>query len=158
MMTKLVACLVICLCASALAVSCADRTVINPAAPGIPHGVPSPREFIEPFTTIEIGDVLTVTEAEADPPCEDLPGWHCLFFRTTPPADGQLDVTVTFSPRSQTLDVSFAGHLGSTTWADYGASAYELRVRASVKRDETYQITIWYTTAGGQFELRSALK
>ena len=153
MMTKLDACLVT--GALALAVSCSDPAV--PPGPGIPHGVPLPRAFIEPFTMIGVGDVLTVTEAGDDPPCEELPGWHCLFFRITPPADGQLEVTVTFSPRSQPLDVSFVGHLGAATWGDI-ASANVMGVRASVKRDEAYQITIWYTTAGEQFELRSALK
>jgi hypothetical protein len=79
--------------------------------------------------------------------CVGEPLWPCQYFRITTPADGTLDVVMTFSMGN--LDLSFTNSEGGRLWYP---------IKAPVKAGATYEITVWeYEFPGVEFELRTAL-
>ena len=120
---------------------------------------PSSR-FSEVFTDLTIGERAFRRAGANSPECFGLPGWQCQFFRVTPTRDGALDLTLTWDLETQPgqpLDLSLFDPDGREMWSDYGPGPRG-HMRARVKAGSTYQITVWYTFVGVEFELQSSLE
>lgn len=130
-------------------------------APAPPAPVPLPDVFA-PFQSMEIAVGQTVNGRVPAPPteCVGFRGWPCHYFRFTAPSDGTLLVELTYKqdaqPAGQGVDVSIADPRGREAWADYFQPPV-VRARASVTAGTVYQITLWYTFSGLEFELQTSL-
>jgi hypothetical protein len=101
------------------------------------------------FTEIAAGELVRGRETADDPECVGLPGWRCQYFRFTAPRDGTLEVLLTYSARQQSLDISMWDHASGEWWHP---------IRTRVTAHITYDLTVWYTTPGQEFELRLSLE
>ena len=81
-------------------------------------------------------------------------------FRLTAPSDGTMVVELNYKPNTQPgqgVDVTIDDPLGRETWADYFQPPV-VRARVSVTAGTVYQITLWYTFSGLEFELQTSLQ
>lgn len=146
-----------------LATACSggSRSVLPTAPSPVPAQAPTPPApfaFAVPYTEITVGDVVTRHETSDDPTCDQLPGWHCQFLRMTAPSDGLFGVLVTYSVRAQPLDLSLLDSRSGSVWAQTAGPGPRVALTARVKAGTTYQLTVWYTTPGMEFELQSSLE
>ena len=151
-------------CYAFIASGCSDvgRPVFPTAPSPVPAPAPAPARFAfaEPYTPLAITDVVTRHVGDDNPMCVELPGWHCHYFRITAPSDGRLDIMLTWvleTQPNQPLDLSLMDSQGADAWSDYGPGP-QGRLRAVVKAGSTYQLTVWYTFSGVEFELRSSFE
>ena len=132
----------------------------SPSQVATPAPAPAPFLFAQPHTSIAVGEVVSRrADADNNPECVDLPGWHCHYFRITAEKDGTLDVIMTWVLETQPfqpLDLSLIDSRGADRWSDYGPGQRS-HLRQLVKAGSTYQLTVWYTFVGVEFELRSSL-
>ena len=126
-----------------------------------PAPVPQPRPFAPfAYTEIAVGQAFN-GQVNPDPPeCVGLAGWPCQYFRMMASTDGTLVVELNYKPNTQPgqgVDVSIDDPLGRATWADYFQPSV-VRARVSVTAGTVYQITLWYTFSGLEFELETSLQ
>ena len=145
-----------------------DQPQMSPSyrAPS-PSPTPTPSQPLPAveFREITIGQTVNGVVPPAVPECVGLPGWPCLYFRLVPPSDGRLTVELRYKPDTQPpgrgglqgLDVSVTSASGGEVWADVfnpdGVTSASLNVTADV----IFQITLWYTFPGLQYELQTTL-
>ena len=119
-----------------------------------------PRPFAPfEYTEITVGQPFTGLVAANPTECVGLGGWPCQYFRLTAPRDGTMVVELNYKPDTQPaqgVDVSINDPLGRETWADYFQPPV-VRARVSVTAGTVYQITLWYTFPGLEFELQTSL-
>jgi hypothetical protein len=153
-------------CVAFVSIGCSQSNPIVPSPQiSTPAPVPAPPTafaFAQPFTELPVGATIhrQVKTFEENSECVDLAGWGCHYFRVTPPRNGQLVVLLTWlreSQPNQPLDLSITDSNGATAWADYGPGASGL-LRIPVKADRTYQLTVWYTFRGVEFEIGTSLE
>ncbi len=157
---------VLIMCLTVIGTACDNAVpVMNPVAPtGVVSASPPPSSptpacpsslssfpadpFSERYTWTTVGQAVSGRFAAADPPCD---GFHCQYFRLTPPTDGMLDVEMTYSlgTARQVLDLSLSDPQSRIWWAP---------LCVPVSAGTTYQITVWYGTPGVEFELRASLR
>lgn len=146
-------------CLGLLTIACGESLRLTPA-PG-PSQIPPPAPpfaFEAIYTQITVGEVVNRRVTADAPECAGGP-WPCQHFRLTAPSDGSLEVVMTYSVQTQPgqgLDLSLVDSVGNESWGD--GVLPELRVGASVKVGATYQITVWYTYPGVEFQLRTSLQ
>ncbi|MGH9384492.1 MAG: hypothetical protein ACRD2N_09425 [Vicinamibacterales bacterium] len=104
--------------------------------------------FSEPYQWIAPGEHVSGRFEADDPQCF---GFHCRYFRLTPPNNGVLHVEMTYSlgQVKQPLDLSLSDAQSRIWWAP---------LCVGVTGGTTYQITVWYLTPGVEFELRTSLR
>ncbi len=154
-------------CLGLLAAACGEggqtptRPAQIPSPSPQPPPAPAPFAFQPQFTQITVGEVVNRRVTADAPECSPSDPWPCQHFRLTAPSDGGLEVAMTYSVQTQphqTLDLSFVDSVGHQLWGYAGGVPPELRVSVSVKTGAVYQITVWYTYPGVEFQLRTALQ
>ena len=137
-----------------------------PASTPLPPPVASPlpaNVFGEPFTALTPGATVRRVVSSAaggadNPHCPDLPGWGCQFFRVTSDVRGRLDVTLTWvleTQPNQGLDLSLDRDRGGAIWSDRGPGSSQV-LSVGIDAGEMYQLVVWYTFPGLEFELRTS--
>lgn len=131
----------------------------SPSAPGASSPAPPVGFTPSEFTAIQVGEVVQ-RRIEKQPQCPEV-GWPCQHFRLTATGTGTLTVVLTYLVQTngnQGVDLTVREADGSNeTWAQ-SFSLSETKVAAAVIAGKSYYITMWYTNAGLEFELRSSLR
>lgn len=152
-------------CLALLATACSTANPVSPT-PQITIPVvtpaPPPFAFVQSFTELTVGGKIhrKVGTGTGNPECVDLPGWGCHYFRITPASDGVLEVMLTWvleTQPSQPLDLSSADSRGTSSWSTYGPGPKDV-LSLPVKSGSTYQMTVWYTFPGVEFEISASLQ
>jgi hypothetical protein len=123
-----------------------------PSRPPVPVPTPaSPFAFSSTYTQITVGEVISRHVTTDNPECIEERGWACQYFRITVPTSGTLKIVMTSKrgPSGQGVDLSLADSRGSKWWDP---------VNAVVEANATYEIAVWYVTAGAEFEFQTSLE
>jgi len=153
-------------CIALLSTACSQASPVFPSpqitTPTISPAPAAPFAFAQPFTLLTIGGQVhrKVGSGAENPDCVDFPGWGCHYFRITPSTDGVLEVVLTWlleSQPSQPLDLSSTDSRGGTAWSNYGPGSRGA-LSIPVKAGSTYQMTVWYTFPGVEFEIGASLQ
>lgn len=158
-------------CMMLLSTACSQQnpfspTLAVPNSSSTPPPTPAPPRlgFAEPFTELTVGSTLhrRVGSAAENPECVDFPGWGCHYFRITPTRDGLIETHLTWvlaTQPNQVLDMSITDANGLSSWANLDLNAGPLSVATlDAKAGHTYQVTIWYTFPGVEFDLQALLQ
>ena len=137
-------------------------TVPSQLPPATTTPTPPPGPMVPPnAATIAVGDVVKSLVTVDDPLCD--PGWahRCRYYRLTVPADGILDVTITWSsqqPDPYPLDIDVISALGRSGPPAAVGPGPQRRVTLSVKSGDMYTIQIWsFLSPAEAFELSTTL-
>lgn len=148
-------------CLGLLAAACGEGGQVPTQPAAIPPLPVPPFAFQPQFTEIALGEVVNRRVTADAPECSPFDPWPCQHFRLTAPSDGNLEVAMTYSVQTQpyqALDLSLVNSVGSQVWGSAGTVFPELRLIASVRTGAVYQITVWYTYPGVEFQIRTSLQ
>ncbi len=153
-------------CIALLSTACSHANPVFPSpSQVVALTAPAPRApfaFAQPFTELTVGGNVhrKVGAGAQNPECVDFPGWGCHYFRVSPSSDGLLVVQLTWlleSQPGQGLDLSSTDSSGGTIWSNYGPGPRDV-LSIPVKAGSTYQMTVWYTFPGVEFEIGASLQ
>ena len=148
---------------------CSGSQPLAPTAPS-PVSAPDPHASVDRVpaatpvqlpagTPIAIGRSITSRVNPDDPMCAPPWPYRCRYFEFTPPSDGIIEVTMTWSSQVATsypLDIDIID-AKRTNWPVSVGPGPQRRLRGRVDAGATYLIEIWsFLTPGEEFELISS--